>query len=108
MARKKGQVGAQHDPGLRVQALNMFDHGIHPTVIKSLLKLESMPLLYTQFVGVLLLEAGSLTKDLLLCSNILKILDGQDGPKRQLQRLFRRLSTLLLKTLKVGIQLVTE
>jgi hypothetical protein len=29
MARQKGQAGAQHDPGLRVQALNMFDHGIH-------------------------------------------------------------------------------
>src|SRR3982074_2347610 len=33
MARQKGQVGAQHDPGLRVQALNIFDHGIHPNQI---------------------------------------------------------------------------
>ena len=33
MACKKGQVGAQHDPGLRVQALNMFDYSIHPNQI---------------------------------------------------------------------------
>jgi hypothetical protein len=43
--------------------------------IKSLLKLESMPLLYIQFVSVLLLEAGNLTKDLLLCLNTLKMLN---------------------------------
>ena len=45
-------------------------------LIKSSLKLESMPLLYTQFVGVLLLEARNLTKDLLLYLNTLKMLDG--------------------------------
>jgi hypothetical protein len=33
MARQKGQVGAQYDPRLRVQALTMFDHGIHPNQI---------------------------------------------------------------------------
>jgi hypothetical protein len=43
--------------------------------IKSLLKLESMPLLYTQFVGVPLLEARNLTKDVLLYLNTLKMLD---------------------------------
>jgi len=51
---------------------------------KSLLKLESMPLLYIQFVGVLLLEAGNLTKDLLFCLNTLKMLDALDGLKREL------------------------
>ena len=49
--------------------------------IKSLLKLESMPLLYTQFVGVLLLEAGNLTKDVLLYLNTLKMLDALDSLK---------------------------
>jgi hypothetical protein len=43
-----------------------------------------MPLLYTQFVSVLLLEAGNLTKDLLFCLNTLKMLDAWDSLKMQL------------------------
>jgi hypothetical protein len=30
MARKKGDPGTHNDPGVRVQALNLFDHGISP------------------------------------------------------------------------------
>jgi hypothetical protein len=30
MARKKGDPGTHNDPGARVQALNLFDHGISP------------------------------------------------------------------------------
>jgi hypothetical protein len=34
MACKKGDLGTYNDPGVRVQALNLFDHGVSPAQIE--------------------------------------------------------------------------